>query len=797
MYLNILKRDLKRKKASNIIVLIFVILSSMFVSSSVSNLRTITTSLERFMEAANIQDYFIVTMNEKENMQGLDTYLDENKFVDSWNKETLLKIENQNLFNEEYNRVELSNVYWFTCLDKTEHHFFDAKNQIITEVEAGQLYIVPKVSKEMKLYEGDTVYVRVENGNSILYKKFVIAGIMKDAMFDSSMMGGGRFLISDEDYLELMNDFSFYQNYLYNVDTDEVEMFERDFNDQIFSRISAFSRDMVELTYFLDMVIAGILLIVSVCLILISLLILRYILKFSISEEFREIGIMKAIGIKNQYIRKIYGVKYFMIAILGSVIGYFASIPFSNLLLHSISENCMIEPDAVAKEIGLLSSILIAIIVTLFSYSSTKMIKKLSPLNAIRNGQDGNRYHKKGFMKLSKSNMSVATFMACNDIFGYFRRYAVLFVIFILGTILIIVPAISADTLKSDGMLEVIGLHKSEVFLLNIEEQTKAYAEGTLEEYTEEELNTIEKKMNELDYSGRAFINLVYPVKIEKGDLSIVHNANQGVRISASEFDCLEGRQPLYENEVSVTEITAEAVGAELGDTVWIYIGEKSEKNPFIITGYFQTMNNMGQGIRFHEDLNLKGTSTGLAYSYQYLFDEELSRKDIEERINNIRKEFPAYSVDSSTEYINKMVGDSGKQVNQLKWLIIIVMTAIDVLVTVLMVKSFLLKDKTEIALLKAVGFSNRRIIVWQVKRIGIILLTSTVIGILLSNPVAEISVSRIFTIMGAKSIDFVIDPFKSLILYPLIVICSTLLASLLATLQIRNIKTSEVNSIE
>ena len=42
MYLNILKKDLKRKKAMNIILLLFIILATMFVSSSVNNIINVT-----------------------------------------------------------------------------------------------------------------------------------------------------------------------------------------------------------------------------------------------------------------------------------------------------------------------------------------------------------------------------------------------------------------------------------------------------------------------------------------------------------------------------------------------------------------------------------------------------------------------------------------------------------------------------------------------------------------------------------------------------------------------------------
>lgn len=42
MYLNILKKDLKSKKTMNMILLVFIILATMFVSSSVNNILRVT-----------------------------------------------------------------------------------------------------------------------------------------------------------------------------------------------------------------------------------------------------------------------------------------------------------------------------------------------------------------------------------------------------------------------------------------------------------------------------------------------------------------------------------------------------------------------------------------------------------------------------------------------------------------------------------------------------------------------------------------------------------------------------------
>ena len=65
MYLNILKRDLKRKKTMNVILLIFVLLSAMFMSSSANNIIAVTSGLDYFFEKAGMADYYVLAIDDK------------------------------------------------------------------------------------------------------------------------------------------------------------------------------------------------------------------------------------------------------------------------------------------------------------------------------------------------------------------------------------------------------------------------------------------------------------------------------------------------------------------------------------------------------------------------------------------------------------------------------------------------------------------------------------------------------------------------------------------------------------
>ena len=57
MFLRIFKKDIKRKKTMNIIMLVFIILASMFVASGLNNVITIANGTNYFFDQAGLGDY--------------------------------------------------------------------------------------------------------------------------------------------------------------------------------------------------------------------------------------------------------------------------------------------------------------------------------------------------------------------------------------------------------------------------------------------------------------------------------------------------------------------------------------------------------------------------------------------------------------------------------------------------------------------------------------------------------------------------------------------------------------------
>lgn len=790
MIFNVLKKDLKRKKTMNIILLIFIILASTFISSSINNLVKISSALDSYLEMAKVSDYFIAIGNDTKTVSELENFLDKDNYTTSYKKdETLvIPVESFKLDNDE--KFEMNNTAIICPYNNNQQKFFDSTNKEITHMNDGEIYLPLSLITQNNLKSGDKITI-IKGNFSI---SFTLVGNVKDATLGSPMMGTKRMIITENDYNKLKENSIFDICNLYSVCSSNVENLKKDFNNSGINFIFACDKQMIKTTFIMDMIIAAVLLIVSICLIIISLTILRFTIVFTLNEEFKEIGIMKAIGIKEFKIRSIYIIKYFAISVIGTICGLLLSIPFGQMLIDEVSKNIIISSNNNNSILNIICSLSVVIITVSFCYFCTRQVNRFSAIQAIRNGSNGERFKKKSIFKLYKSKLPTIFFMSINDIFSNIKRFVVLIIIFTIGITLIIIPVNTINTLNSDQLLKWFSLCESDMYL-NKENFYQDFASKDGEQKLKVYLDDLNKKFKENNMEVTTATNFVFKFRITHGDNGFTSIALQGVGTTTDQYDYMEGLAPKYKNEVAITHVVAKNIGAKIGDTVKIKIGAKEKE--YIITAIFQSMTNMGEGIRFSEkeDLDYSYAISNLAI--QVFFNKDLTSNQKEEYFDKTRQLFTTFDVYTGGEYLSKMMGGISAQLDSVNKLIVIVIIAINMLVSILMVKTFITKEKGEIGMLKSIGFSNTSIILWQVLRIGIILIISTIIGAIISNPISQISTGPVFNMMGASKIEFVIKPLEVYLMYPAIILVCTLFASFLSALQIKRISAQETNNIE
>ena len=119
------------------------------------------------------------------------------------------------------------------------------------------------------------------------------------------------------------------------------------------------------------------------------------------------------------------------------------------------------------------------------------------------------------------------------------------------------------------------------------------------------------------------------------------------------------------------------------------------------------------------------------------------------------------------------------------------------ILVTVLVERSFISDEKSQIALLKAIGFRNGTIISWNTLRFGIVALAAAILAAAASIPMTKLCITPIFGMMGATKIMFNIDSLQIFLFYPLVIFAVTFVTAWLTSLYTRKIKSSDISNIE
>ncbi len=778
MYINILKKDLKRKKTMNIILLIFIIMASAFISSSVNNLLAITSAVDTYIEKAEMSDLLILFYENDETKKAMDNFLEDTDTVSDYDSSKMLYTTEKNIMIKG-EPCDFSNAIGIVTLDLLGFKIFDSDNSVIEKVNDGEIYISTYHLNAWNLKVGDKV--------KVYDTTFTVAGGMKNILYNSPLMGMQTFVISDNDYNKVCNesDNTYLLNYVIN--TDDLEGFNVEYNKQGLSPLMNINTAMINLLYMIDMVKSGIMIVVSICLILISIVILRFTIMFTLDEEFREIGVMKAIGIKNSRIRLLYCIKYFSIAIIGAIIGLFCGIPFGKMLLTEVSENMVMDTTS-SYIVNVLCTILIIGIIMAFCYFATKRLNKFTPVEAIRNGSNGERYSRKGILKLSKSSMKPILFLATNDILSNLKRFGVLIITFTIGIILIIIPVNAANTIKSEKLLPWFCIAYSDVFVSIDPEMSFTEKETIVAGLTE-----TKNKLEEIGIEdAEVFSEVMLRYSISHNEKSTDSVSLQGINVTPDNYTYITGIPPEKDNEVAITHVIAERINAEIGDTVNILIG--NEERSFIVTAIYQSMMNSGEGIRFNNTLELDYTNAMGIMGTQIRYTDNPSEEEILDRYERIKELFEDREVDNATEYVHRSLDIN---IDDMIHIIILVVLCINGLVTILMVKSFITKEKGEIGMLKAIGFDNNTIVLWQTIRIGIILVISTVLGAILSNPLGQLSLGAIFKIFGASSIELDVRGLEVYVLYPLLVFAVTITASYITAWQVRKISASETSNIE
>ena len=783
MFWRILKNDLKRKKTMNIILLLFVILCSMFAAAAVNNIIAVTGGIEHYFDAAEVPDVTVVMMHSGEN--DLREKIGELACVKEIRTEHWLCVSSSKYFRHNGKKLDnFTNAAWLLSDSEMAINYFDENNNTIESVGKGCFYTNAPFLQDLAIKEGDEVELDV--GNSHLTLKFM--GRFKGALFGSENSNPPYLIMNsaDYDYLDkdeathLMNGRQFCVN---TSDVDEIRELAKNY-----SGVYVYTREESKDIYLYDMLSAYVLMMISIVLMFTAFVVLRFTIGFTVSEEFREIGVMKAVGIRGGSIRSLYIVKYLAIAVVGTLIGYFCSVPLGNMMMKTVLEN-MVLGSGNGTFMGILSSAAVVIIILLFCYNCTRRVNKLSPIDAVRNGQTGERFRRKSLLHLGRSKLPQAAFLSVNDVISSPKQFSIVIVVFTLCILLMTMMSNFALTFKSEKILRFFDVPSSEVHIMDTEIFGEVFADQSM--YKQIIADT-EKLLADNGMPGKCTMTMSIQFETSHKDKTakLSFSVMKGETNDTLHVD--EGSAPRKTDEIVVTASVLDDLGAEIGDRVMAVINEKEYE--FIITG---TYSSFITDAFLYKDFDLGNLPANNALGVQIHFDGNPDKAQIIKNIEKLKSLLDTDKVHSTSDYINNFTGMSDT-LNVIKQMMMIITVIVTALIVILMERSFISKEKSEIALMKAVGIDSGSIILQHSLRFVIVSVIACIVSSAVLMPISDVMMNWVGNMVGDVSglkCDF--DPLEIFVICPAILIGVTVTGSFLTAFYTKTIKASDTASIE
>ena len=785
MFWRILKKDLKRKKTMNIILLLFVILCSMFAAAAVNNIIAVTGGIEHYFDAADVPDITVMTLGENDAVERLG----ELACVREMKTEHWLSVASSKSFRHNGKKLDnFTNAANLISDREMAINYFDENNNIIESVDKGCFYATTNFLQDIDIKEGDEVELDV--GDCHLTLKFM--GRFKGALFNSSGKIYAPYLIinsADYNYLdkdEATHILNYKQFYINTSDVDEIKEHAKNYD-----RVFVGTREENKSIYLYDMLSAYILMIISIVLMFTAFVVLRFTIGFTISEEFREIGVMKAVGIDNGSIRSLYIVKYLAIAVVGALIGYFSSLPLRRMMMKTVSENMVLGSES-GTLMGIFSAVAVVIMILLFCYGCTRRVNKLSPIDAVRSGQTGERFQKRSFLRLGRSKLPQAAFLSVNDVLSSPKQFSIITVVFTLCILLMTIMSNFELTLKSEKLLRFFDVPSSEAHIMDSEILAKVVTDQSTHKTI---IADTEKLLADNGMPGKCTMTIGAQFETSHEDKTETVN----FRVMKGETnDTLyvdKGSAPQKTDEIAVTAGTLDNLGAEIGDRVTAVINEKEYE--FMITGTFSSFVNTANAAFLYKDFDLGHQEASNVMGVQIHFDGSPDKEQINKNIEKLEDLLDTGKVYSTSEFINNTTGMSDT-LNAIKKIMMILTVIVTAMIVILMERSFISKEKSEIALMKAVGVTGGSIAAQHTLRFVIASILACILSTAVLMPISNVMMNWVGNMVGDVSglkCDF--DPLEIFVVCPAILIGVAVIGSYLTALYTKTIKASDTASIE
>lgn len=768
MFRRIIRNDIVKSPAVSFITFVFIAAAAALVSLAALLMVHLTGAIDGLMVQAKTP-HFLQMNSEKPDLARLEQFADNEESVTDFQVLEFLNAEGSEIVIGANNLSESVQDNGLSTQSESFDFLLSLDGEIIHPRD-GELFVPIAYGRDGTAHLGDKAV--------ILGKQFIVAGFLKDSQMNSLLASSKRFLISEHDYNEIRDLGS--PEYLIEFrlkDLKDLGAFESAYIN------AGLEADGPTVTYPLfkmmngvsDGLMIAVILLISALVVLIAFLCIRFTLLEKMEEEAREIGVMKAIGMRTSDLKKLYLGKYAVIGGAGCLLGGMVSLWLSGAALKNIRQTIG-EGGSKLLAIGLgAAGILVIYCFILFFVNRVlRRMGKQSAAQAIRFGGAGETKGKSSRLSLSNQMFfSTNVFLGIKEVLCRKKLYATMLFVIIASAFIILVPMNLHHTISSPEFSTYMGIGRSD-FLIRIQTTPGE------EEMGKEIIQRLKGDPEVADYAvlttkrfyARSASGSVEPLKIELGS----HTTFPGQYV--------KGKPPEAEGEIALSVLNGNEWKKQVGDTMVLV--EDGMERQLVVCGIYSDITNGGKTAKASFDGAWKKPMwTTIAVKVAPLVSAH--KKTLE-----YGESFPYAKVSGIDGYILQTFGPTIRAVGRAASIGMVSALFMILLVTMLMMKLLLAKEKYSIAVMKSLGYTFKDISSQYITRFLVILLLGVLLGTVLSNTLGEAMAGALIASFGAAAFRFVIDPVSAYLIMPLLMGSTVLLATLLGTSGIRSIQISQ-----
>lgn len=768
MYYRIIRNDISKSKLITLTTMIFVAAAAMLVSLAVILVIHLSGAIDTLMTRAQTPHFLQMHTGEIDTAR-LAEFAEQNDHVDDYQVLEFLNMDGARIILGDNSLATNIQDNGFSIQSEKFDYLLDLDGNII-HPSAGELYVPLSYMKDNTTKVGDKAVI---SG-----KALTVSGFLRDSQMNSTLSFSKRFLVSEQDYAEIKAHgnteylIEFRLKELSNLGAFETAYASAGLEANgptvtypLFKMINALSDGMM----------IGVILLISVLVVVIALLCIRFTLLAKIEDDYREIGVMKAIGLRVSDIKKIYLAKYSVLAGVGCVLGFGLSLLFKGMLLGNIRLYMGESPHAsLAAVLGIIGILFVFLVIMAYVNGVLRRFRNISPAEAIRYGISQEKTFGAKRLNLSGNRLlNTNVFLGVKDVLARKKLYATMLTVLIISTFIMIVPQNLHNTISSKGFIQYMGVGDADM-RLDLQ-QTDRISEKVDEiAQTISGDNAISKfaVLATKTFQSKKEDGSEERLKIELGDHSVFP-----VKYS-------EGRAPAAEDEIALSALNASELGKQVGDFITLVMEGKD--TDVKISGIYSDITNGGKTAKavFND---------ASADAMWYVIFAELSDPSlIDSKVSEYADRFAEAKVSDIDEYIKQTFGPTISSVEKASYTAIAVALVISVLITLLFMKMLVAKDKHSISVMKAFGFTSSDIQTQYISRAVLVLMIGIVLGTLLANTLGELIAGAVIASFGASTFHFVVHPLAAYLLSPLLMIGSVLIATIIGTSGAGHLKLSE-----